>query len=75
LVQLQEAENQIITHYQVYEDCRQTSGCWSQRSKHIGATGSLTQARGCGAGYYSRVSEDVVKEIGVDYISIPNRGA
>jgi len=75
LVQLQEAENQIITHFDVYEnrpsDQRLLVPAVETHRRKLGRVPRLVAAD---AGYYSRASEDVVREIGVDYISIPNRG-
>src|SRR5499427_2521930 len=74
LVQLQEAENQIITHYEVYEerpaDQRLLIPAVETHQRKLGRAPKLVAAD---AGYYSRANEDAVKELGVDYISIPNR--
>ena len=73
-MQLQEAENQIITHYEVYEerpaDQRLLIPAVETHQRKLGRAPRLVAAD---AGYYSRANEDAVKELGVDYISIPNR--
>jgi IS5 family transposase len=74
LVQLQEAENQIITHYEVYEerlaDQRLLIPAVETHQRKLGRVPRLVAAD---AGYYSRANEDAAKEMGVDYVSIPNR--
>ena len=74
LVQLQEAENQIITHYEVYEerpaDQRLLIPAVETHQRKLGRAPKLVAAD---AGYYSQANEDAVKKLGVDYISIPNR--
>ena len=74
LVQLQEAENQIITHYEVYEvrpaDQRLLIPAVKTHQRKLGRAPRLVAAD---AGYYSQANEHAVKGLGVDYISIPNR--
>ena len=74
LVQVQEAENQIITHYEVYEgrpaDQRLLIPAIETHQRKLGRVPRLVAAD---AGYYSRANEDAATEMGVDYVSIPNR--
>jgi IS5 family transposase len=74
LVQLQEAENQIITHYEVYEerpaDQRLLIPAVEQHQRKLGRAPRLVAAD---AGYYSRANEEAAREMGVAYVSIPNR--
>jgi len=74
LVQLQEAENQIITHYEVYDrrpaDQRLLIPAVEAHQRKLGRVPRLVAAD---AGYYSRANEEAVREMGVDYLSIPNR--
>jgi transposase, IS5 family len=74
LVQLQEAENQIITHYEVYDhrpaDQRLLIPAVETHERKLGRVPRLVAAD---AGYYSRANEEAVKEMGVKYVSIPNR--
>ena len=74
LVQLQEAENQIITHYEVYDhrpaDQRLRIPAVEAHQRKLGRVPRLVAAD---AGYYSRANEEAVREMGVDYVSIPNR--
>jgi IS5 family transposase len=74
LVQLQEAENQIITHYEVYDDRpadqRLLIPAVETHERKLGRVPRLVAAD---AGYYSRANEEAVKKMGVKYVSIPNR--
>jgi transposase, IS5 family len=74
LVQLREAENQIITHYEVYEerlaDQRLLIPAVETHQRKLGQVPRLVAAD---AGYYSRANEDAAKGMGVAYVSIPNR--
>jgi IS5 family transposase len=74
LVQLQEAENQIITHYEVYDDRpadqRLLIPAVETHQRKLGRVPRLIAADG---GYYSRANEEAAQEMGVRYVSIPNR--
>jgi IS5 family transposase len=74
LVQVQEAENQIITNYEVYEervaDQRLLIPAVETHQRKLGRVPRLVAAD---AGYYSRANEEAVQEMGVDYVSVPNR--
>ena len=74
LVQLQEAENQIITHYEVYDerlaDQRLLIPAVKTHQRKLGRAPRLVAAD---AGYYSRANEETAHEMGVAYVSIPNR--
>jgi IS5 family transposase len=74
LVQLQEAENQIITHYEVFEErpADQTlllPAIAAQRRK----LGRGPQSIAGDAGFYSQANEQGAHAWGVKYVSIPNR--
>src|SRR4030095_11678280 len=74
LVQVQEAENQIITHYEVYDnrpaDQRLLIPAVETHERKLGRVPRLVAAD---AGYYPRAKKEAVKEMGVRYVSIPNR--
>ena len=74
LVQVQEAENQIITHYEVFEerpsDQRLLVAAVETHKQKLNRIPRLVAAD---AGFYSRANEEAVQDIGVKYISIPNR--
>ena len=74
LVQVQEAENQIITHYEVFEQ--------RPSDRHLLVPAVETHRRKLGrvpgwvaadAGFYSRANEEAAQALGVKYVSIPNR--
>ena len=74
LVEVQEAENQIITHYEVYE------GRPSDRhlllpavEVHRRKLGRVPGWVAADAGFYSRANEEGAQAMGVKYVSIPNR--
>lgn len=71
---MQEAESQIITHYEVYEerpsDQRLLVPAVEAHRRKLGRVPRLVAAD---AGYYSQANEKAVQELGVDYVSIPNR--
>jgi IS5 family transposase len=75
LVQLQEAENQIITHYEVFEE-RPSDRHWllpavEAQQRKLGRAPQLVAAD---AGFYSRAQQEGAHRLGVKYVSIPNRG-
>ena len=74
LVQLQEAENQIITHYEVYDerpsDQHLLLPAVKVHQRKLGRTPWLLAAD---AGYYSRANEEGAHALGVKYVSVPNR--
>jgi len=74
LVQVQEAENQIITHYDVFDQRP------SDRDLLLGSVETHQRVLGCvprlvtaDAGYYSRAQEQAVEEKGVQRVAVPNR--
>jgi IS5 family transposase len=74
LVQVQEAENQIITHYDVFDQRP------SDRELLLGAVethervlGRLPRMATADAGYYSRAQEQAVEQKGVKWVAVPNR--
>lgn len=74
LVQVQETENQIITHYDVFD--RRPS----DRDLLLGAVetherilGRLPRLATADAGYYSRAQEQAVEAKGVKWVAVPNR--
>jgi IS5 family transposase len=74
LVQVQEAENQIITHYDVFDQRP------SDRDLFLGAVESHERVLGrvphlatADAGYYSQAQEQAVEQKGVKWVAVPNR--
>ncbi len=74
LVQVQEAENQIITHYDVFDrrpsDRDLLSGAVENHERVLGRLPVLVTAD---AGYYSRAQEQAVEDKGVKWVAVPNR--
>jgi IS5 family transposase len=74
LVQVQEAENQIITHYDVFDqrpsDRDLLSGAVENHERVLGRVPYLATAD---AGYYSRAQEQAVEDKGVKWVAVPNR--
>lgn len=74
LVQVQEAENQIITHYEVYDqrpsDQRLLLPALEVHRRKLGRVPRLVAAD---AGYYSHANEEGAHALGVTQVSIPNR--
>lgn len=74
LVQVQETENQIITHYDVFDqrpsDRDLLSGAVETHERVLGRMPTLVTAD---AGYYSRAQEQAVEDKGVKWVAVPNR--
>jgi transposase, IS5 family len=74
LVQIQEAEHQVITHYEVFD--RRPSDrdlLLTAVEAHETRLGRLPQLVTADAGYYSLAQERAVSEKGVKWIAVPNR--
>ena len=74
MVQVQETENQIITHYDVFDrrpsDRELLLGAVETHERVLGRVPHLATAD---AGYYSRAQEQAVEEKGVKWVAVPNR--
>lgn len=74
LVQIQEAENQIVTHYDVFSerpsDRHLLVGAVEAHQKILGRVPELAAAD---PGYYSQKQEKAAQAMGVKYVSVPNR--
>jgi len=74
LVQIQEAENQIITHYEVFDerpsDRELLLPAVEAHQRVFGRPPILVAAD---AGFYSQAQERVVQEQGVTWVAVPNR--
>ena len=74
LVQVQEAENQIITHYEVYgERPSDRHLLLPAVAAHQRKLGRVPEWVAADAGFYSRANEEGAQALGVKYVSIPNR--
>jgi IS5 family transposase len=74
LVQVQEAENQIITHYEVFEQ-RPSDRELLQKSveAHERKLGRVPRMVTADAGFYSQAQEGAVRQMGVKWVAVPNR--
>jgi IS5 family transposase len=74
MVQVQETENQIITHYDVF-DQRPSDRDLLVRAvdTHERVLGRVPHLVTADAGYYSRVQEQAVEAKGVKWVAVPNR--
>jgi transposase, IS5 family len=74
LVQIQEAENQIITHYEIFEhrpsDRELLLPAIEAQQNKLGRVPRLVTAD---AGFYSQAQERAVKDKGVPWVAVPNR--
>ncbi len=74
LVKIQEAENQIITDYQVYEERPNDSDLLVEAvEKHEECFGRTPTIVAADAGFYSSANEKKLEERGVQRVSVPNR--
>src|SRR5436190_166706 len=74
MVKIQEAENQIITHYQVFAKRPNDADLLVPAvQKHEEQFGRVPQLVAGDAGFYSASNEAELSEMGVKQISVPNR--
>jgi len=74
LVEVQEAENQIITHYEVYAERPSDRHLLLPAvTAHHRKLGRVPEWVAADAGFYSRANEEGAQALGVKYVSIPNR--
>jgi IS5 family transposase len=74
LVQVQEAENQIITHYEVFDERPSDRELLlSAVEAQIHKLGRVPQLVTADAGFYSQAQERAVHEKGVKWVAVPNR--
>jgi IS5 family transposase len=74
LVELQEAENQIVTHSAVFEKRPSDQPLLIPAVEaHRQKFGRVPRWAAADAGFYSRANEEIAQAMGVKYVSIPNR--
>jgi IS5 family transposase len=74
LVKVQEAENQIVTHFEVYEERPNDSALLVDAVEiHKAQVGSTPRLVAADAGFYSQANEKRLEEMGVKNVSVPNR--
>jgi IS5 family transposase len=73
MVKIQEAENQIITHYEVFEKRPKDADLLVPAvQKHEHQFGRIPQLAAGDAGFYSAANEAELQKMGVRQISVPN---
>jgi IS5 family transposase len=74
MVQIQEAENQIITHYEVFDRKPADSELLVPAvNEHVRKLGRVPRLVAADAGFYTKNNEKSVEDMGVKFISVPNR--
>lgn len=74
LVEVQEAENQIITHYEVFQERPSDQHLLVPALEaHRRKLGRIPEWVAADAGFYSRANEESAHALGVKYVSLPNR--
>ncbi len=74
LVKIQEAENQIVTHFEVYQERPTDSALLVEAVEvHQQQLGLIPHLVAADAGFYSQANEKQLKEMGVKNVSVPNR--
>jgi len=74
LVKIQEAENQIVTHFEVYaERPADSTLLLSSLQVHQQRLGRIPRMVAADAGFYSRENEKAGQALGVRWMSVPNK--
>jgi transposase, IS5 family len=74
LVQIQEAENQIITHYEVFDERPSDRELLLPAvAAHQRILGRVPKLVAADAGFYSQAQERAAEELGVQWVAVPNR--
>jgi IS5 family transposase len=74
LLQIQEAENQIITHYEIFEERPSDRELLlSSVEAQVRKLGRVPQLVTADAGFHSQAQEQAVQEKGVKRVAVPNR--
>ncbi len=74
LVQIQEAENQVITHYEVFAERPSDSALLVPAvEEHQRRFGRVPRLAAADAGFYSQQNEKTIQAMGVERVSVPSR--
>ena len=74
LVKIQEAENHLVTHFEVYaERPADSTLLLSSIQVHQQRLGRIPRMVAADAGFYSRENEKAGQALGVRWLSVPNR--
>jgi IS5 family transposase len=76
LVKIQEAENQIVTHYEVYDERPSDSALLTPSiERHIEQFGRAPQMAAADAGFFSAANEAKAEELGVKWVAVPSQAS
>ena len=74
LVKVQEAENQIVTHYEVFEERPSDSALLTPSiERHIEQFGYAPRMAAADAGFFSAANEAKAEELGVKWVAVPSQ--
>ena len=74
LVKIQEAENQIITHYEVYEQRPSDSELLTPSiERHIAQFAHAPEIAAADAGFFSGANETTAEQLGVKRVAVPSQ--
>lgn len=74
LVKIQEAENQIVTHYEVFEERPSDSALLTPSiERHIEQFGHAPHMAAADAGFFSAANEAKAEELGVKRVAVPSQ--
>lgn len=74
MVKIQEAENQIVTHYEVYDERPSDSALLTPSiERHIEQFGRAPQMAAADAGFFSAANETRAEELGVKWVAVPSQ--
>jgi IS5 family transposase len=74
LVKIQEAENQIVTHYEVFQQRPSDSSLLTPSlERHIEQFGQAPQMAAADAGFFSAANEAKAEELGVKWVAVPSQ--
>ena len=74
LVKIQEAEDQIVTHYEVYDQRPSDSELWTPSiEKHIQQFGRAPSLAAADTGFFSAANEAQAKQLGVKWVAVPSQ--
>jgi IS5 family transposase len=76
MVKIQEAENQIVTHYEVFDQRPSDSDLLTPSiEKHKELLNRVPDLTAADAGFFSAANEAAAKELGVKRVAVPSRSA
>jgi IS5 family transposase len=74
MVKIQEAENQIVTHYEVFEERPSDSALLTPSiERHIEQFGHAPRMAAADAGFFSAANEAKAEELGVQWVAVPSQ--